>query len=1059
MMNKHISGRIIILLFAITFLATAVNAEVGCCMNPFVEVCGSQMLDIDDCCPSEDIYNDLEGPGSKEICEGLDYFFPNEFCANLDSCQKGCCCDPSPDVKFENQCIGPVESVSWTGGVVGRECDIGFCADQGLITPDISYSCEDGVPSIELFQVKGERQVKIVMDVMKECSRQLKEFIIERKDMDAGTDYEQIGVQRTRIKFDTGVKWDTNYKYRVTAVWDEDHSFPSTNETKTGNLACWHKYDEYKFCLNDAYFDNGDFNNIFEQSNEVKQQFIDINYASEFGNGVWCNGANRINLVETTCSGEEVCVEISQDNVDCYIDSDCSVGHPFGLFADKGECEGSNSNEKYCFFDYSKSLANKCYKCHPAMNCYDYKSEAACEENNCKANSDNDGCEWDYIYEDLGIGVCKSKGIDNCGNLNSPGSSYVESSEAHNFIFNGPSQEKLDALSSNDFPCGSIDSYKCEELVCEDIKDLDECAQVIEMDDFNEVTGSSLCGGRIRVCKKSVSNCVKDANADGIADCDKNDELCVKDRFPPETKIVSPSWLVTADDIEFEIFDKGESQDIYSKVKLEDGYELYVCANDLDASSENKCGKNGYVNKHQYLKLDSLTINLEVLLHSEEIDLIVGKNMLRFFTVDPYSNVEVVKEIPVSISTYMGDDGIGFFVENPSPGSFINHIPENMHILAESLFSKIYYLNLTSITLGDEYIFLSSTEDAAFTVSNYSQVDLMTGVNFFKLTARTKDQTESSFEFNVTLDKEVPNAPTLNSIGTPRVGQNRVIFTGSLDGTIDPGTTIEFKRSVNSEPAVSVGTTLVDLASKTFTYVMILPKEGNYDVNARAVDLADNKGGWSNTIEFSFADSAPTFIVDPHDGAIRNKVEVIQIDFSLIGNLFNVDTDGSYVKLRKDQIEIEGNETWSNNNLRLTFEPNEVLSNGQYEIEINSKDDGGHELNKRILFNVDNSAPEITVDLDSSEFKTKDQILSVKGVIKTLDEIIISNAFIKINEITYGISSGVNLINFDKNVNLTDGFNKLIVSATKKLRGTAIEPFTIILDREPPMNPVFRIRK
>lgn len=131
---------------------------------------------------------------------------------------------------------------------------------------------------------------------------------------------------------------------------------------------------------------------------------------------------------ETDCN-PKLCMELSDTSASCVDPKPCNLcNRPFGvfpkwistasLFGGKGS-EASlfdfkttnaglficTNNNIPCYEDYSITVADKHYSCELVTSCYDYASEAACDENKCLKSQE---CEWaDDLYAELGIGVCR----------------------------------------------------------------------------------------------------------------------------------------------------------------------------------------------------------------------------------------------------------------------------------------------------------------------------------------------------------------------------------------------------------------------------------------------------------------------------------------------------------------------------------------------------------------------------------------------------------------------------------------------------------------------------
>ncbi len=1057
-MNKKILtiGIIIFAFLLFLNLSSNVMAEKGCCLNPYVSACSANQIERSECCPADGIYGN-QGPASQEECN-LKFFVPGTDCADVDNCTPGCCCDPNPSIKPHVECLGEEGTVFWSP-FNGERCDQHFCSQFSFVAPpNVEFSCSDGKPNVNIEAVRGKKEVKLIMSVEPDCTEAFDHFIIQRKE--ASGNFRTIADNvRSPVFIDRSVRWETTYTYRIYAYYDATHSFYTDASISTGNLACWHIESEEPFCLNRKYFNKTEFVMEFHEMGIAQpyDEWVDTNYAQFINNGVYCDAQNFLHI-SLDCGSDKTCVA-TEGGLKCYIESDCSLGsveNPFGLFGDVQACEGSDENKKYCFYDYSKSIANKCYKCNPDMECYDYKSKDACERDNCKANG-LAGCEWVTYDEGLNIGVCKARGKDNCWAVASAGTGKVESYEAYNMIFNGPSQEKLNALSYPDFPCGTLDEYTCEDLVCEKILNRNECGSdpVLLDKDNNIVQGSNLCNGNVKVCTWLNGHCVKDADGKNGADCNEDDLTCQKDHFPPKTTIDAWARLTPKDKITFKIKDKTNAQDVYQEKALTDGYKLYLCAYpDFD----DECGKDGYNNLNDFYEAPNLTLNVGDLLHNPKVGLKIGAmNTLKFFAVDKHHNVEPMNYKNIMVTSYL-EDGIGIFMESPEPG-WINSREVTLTYYVEADTDKIYYIELLNGLGGTIQTVLDDTSKADYSFEEQTPVHFNEGLNVIEIKVKTMGGKEKTKKIEFIVDTEKPSAPILHNLETQGyVEANHITVRGNLPGTKTDHPKIEIYTKLGDGNWIKAAETDVDEASGNFSKEIILDRQGDYSIKARAVDMAGNKGGFSNELHFIFVKSAPTFVVNPPNGAVRPFVNDIEVKFTLVSRSVGLDRTKTYIKLKKDGSDVAGEMEWVNSSY-LKFVPHSPLDSGIYEVEVNSVDNSSahHALHKTIQFTIDD-VPMITANYDINEFKVNHNPLRIFGRIDGRGEII-ANAYINVTTLPdgyYGLGSGEESFPYDVNIVLKEGVNLVMIKATNTKGKTAVEPFEITLDTTPPQAPEFR---
>ena len=280
---------------------------------------------------------------------------------------------------------------------------------------------------------------------------------------------------------------------------------------------------------------------------------------------------------------------------------------------------------------------------------------------------------------------------------------------------------------------------------------------------------------------------------------------------------------------------------------------------------------------------------------------------------------------------------------------------------------------------------------------------------------------------------------------------------GNLPGTKTDGPVIQIYAKEGSGNFIKVGVADVNEETGNFSKVVILPEEGDYQIKARAVDLAGNKGGFSNVLKFAYVMSAPAFIVSPPDGAVRPFADKINVWFTLVSSNVGLDKTKTYVKLRKEGTDVPGDMKWINRSY-LQFIPKDTLGIGDYEIEVNSVDNTSahHRLNKISHFTIED-VPLITTNYEKSEFKTNHNPLRFTGKIDGRG-VVIANAYINVTSLRKedNLGNGEVSFPFDVNVNLREGMNHIVINALNVNGKMAVEPFYITLDTTPPKAPTFR---
>src|SRR3989338_7628873 len=102
------------------------------------------------------------------------------------------------------------------------------------------------------------------------------------------------------------------------------------------------------------------------------------------------------------------------------------------------------------------------------MDCYDYKTQAACERNRCAIGSPI-GCEWRVLNNEIGSGACIDPIIDNCLYCDKAGT-FGADTKAYNSLFSACTAEKAQLLSTEDHVCAYEGGFAkdCSAVSCMD---------------------------------------------------------------------------------------------------------------------------------------------------------------------------------------------------------------------------------------------------------------------------------------------------------------------------------------------------------------------------------------------------------------------------------------------------------------------------------------------------------------------------------------------------------------------------------------------------------------
>ncbi|HII29553.1 TPA: cadherin-like beta sandwich domain-containing protein, partial [Candidatus Woesearchaeota archaeon] len=643
-------------LITLIIFSSFVSAERGCCINPNadVRICTAEKIDSADCCPSplEDYagYYSQTGPIDPSDCL-VNYFRANLDCSMVDECRVGCCC-PDAVLSYKAACVPPRQFAEITEDVVD-------CPDlcEGLGEPPPGGECDKRPSSVEVVPTKGERELKVTW--ADECGADSVD--VYRCSGYGCTDFAQLsttvlpGYTDTSVYFDDGGN-SGKYTYRIVAHYENDEGeYAATARGSLGNLECWKRYDERKFCIFESFYAQEPIKSYLDEQG-VEQGSVELHtrFAGNFNHGFHCNSMNQL-VFEKACGPGKICA-VSGSQVQCLVESDCSTSRPFGLYSELTACESGN----YCFYDKSKTTVNECYDCMPEMSCYDYKSEGACSGDNCRVGN----CEWRATSEEIGVGVCVDLEKDNCRWCTEKGTAGMNNLDVFNLIFDACTEQKSNALSVEGYTC-DVD-LSCVYATCMDYGDTTACNKngYIELDeDTNEITVKSddHCG--INVCKWfHALGCHKDADGDRRPDCsdEATADACEEDYFPPETTLFIHSTARINDIMRIIITDKQSVEDAnadISQLPNSEDYTTYMCA----YQDEDLCGPA------KDFDFSTSERELAIIDLIEQELLRVGDNTLRYYTEDPAQNLEVVKVKDITIAV----DHPLVFISSPRDGKVI----------------------------------------------------------------------------------------------------------------------------------------------------------------------------------------------------------------------------------------------------------------------------------------------------------------------------------------------------------------------------------------------------
>ncbi|MCK4521628.1 MAG: hypothetical protein KAU20_03565, partial [Nanoarchaeota archaeon] len=483
-----------------------------------------------------------------------------------------------------------------------------------------------------------------------------------------------VGLTTTTTFADKDINWDKVYSYKVKGYYlYQGEKDAVINNVYSGNLECENQITSDRFCIHHpSYYQNEPYVSY------IYGEGININgeeYSSKDNKHFFCSSSNLLSG-ETACQGGNICV-----GGECIIPSECVdvTNNPLGMYYSIGLCEGTIVDSKYCFLDKSEKNVDNCYPCSPDMKCYDYRTEEACERDNCNAGS----CSWRETSSDLGTGVCIDLDKDNCALCNAFGTTGMENINTFNFVFDIYTLEKLDALSTSEYPCFKYqgECTSCGDIGCPVYSTQTECSQLgtsaVSLDNTNNIInpGGDSCG--IDVCQWKSGKCVK--NADGLSpkDCREDIENCEKDYFRPVATLTPIMTQGGVSSFTITVTDKASKSDPES---IKYGYETYWCVYSGTDNCRYLDGGSGRASYEKFTTGTTLALrggesDLRLCSGTDNcMDLVLGENILKHYSIDPAGNLGVVEDI-----TFIA-----------SPGSVVPSVV-NASIIGGNFVEGIYY--------------------------------------------------------------------------------------------------------------------------------------------------------------------------------------------------------------------------------------------------------------------------------------------------------------------------------------------------------------------------------
>ena len=490
-----------------------------------------------------------------------------------------------------------------------------------------------------------------------QCNSSAESYEIYRKKQ-GETEFKKINtVSKTASSYeDNNIITGNNYTYQIKAILPQYLNAPSASLTGTspqiysGDELCFEKA-----CNGDVRRTTSPLNSFCLNPNENNKKIncdagnkIDDGSARDCSEGIIC----KESITQTRYTS--YCADLTFSCKD--IGTQEELPNIFGLYYyDKiGDCL-SQQREGVCYYDSSNTTADVCSNCNSISSCFDYKSEFACIDSDYRGDQCEvyqGDCEW-YSnitnYAEYGKGLCYEpdyNATDKCS-LCGPGNGLFGNANCTPQICN------------NLGACYSADQTRCSDCATfetgADITDEVFTSCYTYQDEYSclgqdnqnfNIPGSPSAehftysgdSCSLGVCKYDETRdfaCFKDANNDGIDDCDsmsENDiEYCRRDYSPPLTMITDlPATITNIGSLaKFNITDKGWGE----LHQNSPDYKLNYCLSNTSATC------NSFI-------MAIVNSTPQILLSPDDIDSIKNQEgwfYIRYFSEDNFSNVETIK--------------------------------------------------------------------------------------------------------------------------------------------------------------------------------------------------------------------------------------------------------------------------------------------------------------------------------------------------------------------------------------------------------------------------------
>ncbi|MBD3309817.1 hypothetical protein GF351_01210 [Candidatus Woesearchaeota archaeon] len=534
----------------------------------------------------------------------------------------------------------------------GFEIEEGVTKELNFLLDPLNDTCYEYIPAPRMVvkPVKGELAINVSWK--QQCAEDVLDFYLYRDgELVARLEPEERMYMDLGTGMYPGLEWDTGYTYTL-EVWSARNDVEYDTNTQnflvyllynhsqkvvySGDQPCEGHYDNVPFCLDENLGIGGV--KILKVYCDVANLLVHIQDCSQQGEGEICVGPDEDMQPQTRCVQVPAAGECSGKGIP--ISSAIAAPYNvFGLFYQEymDDCE----NTDLCYYDYSSTITDVCKGCDLFGSCFSYRSRDACESDECIYGSyQNTDCQWyEGPYGELGMGVCYPEGQE--------GTEYCHICNWSSPMFdNVCNQGVCDLLGDCYSDIYNASCVGCDSTVQCNLFDYDSCGNYGTINE-DQTCGSSYqmpqsedpCG--LGICNWIDSECQKDGNMDGIADCSltESDTVCRRSRRP-ETRIIQKPDYINS---------QGQSQITfarYSNLQPEEVYTFY-CLESEGNSTQGFCCPSEAVPAAGSIQLP----NNEYPLEGAEGEGYEGGMFLRYYSSDRYNNTEQIRSETLYVDT------------------------------------------------------------------------------------------------------------------------------------------------------------------------------------------------------------------------------------------------------------------------------------------------------------------------------------------------------------------------------------------------------------------------